>query len=112
MPGPRKSTVKRQKRRSYNRRAHLKTRYGMTLEFFLEQEAKGCPICGFPKKPRNKNFHVDHNHKNDRIRGVICSRCNMGLAKFGDNAARLRAAADYLDTDGVIEPPIYMPKED
>jgi hypothetical protein len=84
----------------------------MSLEDFNKWEAQGCAICGFEKKPRNKSFHVDHNHKNNRIRGVLCYRCNIGLAKFRDNADVLRAAAEYIEADGIIVPPMYMPEEE
>jgi hypothetical protein len=40
------------------------------------------------------------------IRGLLCSRCNPGLINFRDNPARLRAAADYVESfTSIIEVP-------
>lgn len=40
---------------------------------------------------------VDHDHKTGQIRGVLCGRCNTALGKFGDDPARLRRAAEYVE---------------
>lgn len=54
--------------------------------------AAQCELCG-----AREYLHVDHDHITGRIRGTLCVRCNTGLGKFGDNPARLRAAAAYLE---------------
>lgn len=64
----------------------------------LEQQGGRCAICrtdspGF----KRKNWHSDHCHQSGVTRGVLCARCNIALGYMKDDAARLRAAADYLD---------------
>jgi hypothetical protein len=66
------------------------------FEVIARHQGGGCAICGSPPK-EGKNLHVDHAHDTGLVRGLLCSRDNAALAKFRDNAALLRAAADYLD---------------
>ncbi len=35
-----------------------------------------CAICKKPRSAFKNNLSVDHNHKTDRIRGLLCYRCN------------------------------------
>lgn len=51
-----------------------------------------CAICG-----RADPSHWDHDHQTGVWRELLCRGCNIGLGHFGDDPARLRAAADYLE---------------
>ena len=54
-----------------------------------------CPICLKPMyKSRSKAF--DHNHLTGQFRGIICSSCNTGLGRFGDDPETLQRALEYL----------------
>jgi hypothetical protein len=86
-------------------RASLK-RVGATPEHYHAQvEAQGdvCAICGKPERAMNnagtavRRLALDHNHTTGQLRGALCSPCNLALGAFGDDAALVRAAADYLD---------------
>lgn len=80
-----------------NLRVSLKHLYGLTLEEYkdMEEEQGGrCAICG--EVPDRHRLYVDHDHKTGEVRGLLCSRCNMGLGQFRDNPRFLEAALDYL----------------
>lgn len=67
----------------------------------LKNQNNRCAIC--KKKETVKLFgkvkalHVDHCHRTNGFRGLLCSECNMGLGKFKDNPDLLRIAAAYLE---------------
>ena len=63
------------------------------------KQQNGCAICHI-STPRGKNtWHVDHNHKTGRVRGVLCITCNIALGMLHDDPDRARAAAYYLELD-------------
>ena len=77
--------------------------YGLSLEQevkLLELQNNCCAIC-------NKNFetaadyHVDHCHGTNKIRGLLCPGCNKGLGLFKDNPEALKQAAFYVESQGV-----------
>jgi hypothetical protein len=54
-----------------------------------------CAICR--QRDNGKRLAVDHSHATGRVRGLLCFSCNTGIGKLGDDPARLRLAADYLE---------------
>lgn len=69
-----------------------------------------CQCCGADaSRGRYGQFHVDHDHWTDEVRGVLCSDCNH-LLGFADNRVeRLLSGADYLERyAGLIR--FYAPK--
>lgn len=60
----------------------------------LEAQGGACAVC---KEPLGSRFHVDHDHTTGEVRGLTHSACNAALGVFGDDPARLRAAADYIE---------------
>jgi predicted nucleic acid-binding Zn ribbon protein len=79
--------------------SNRKRLYGITQpEFDARLVAQGgrCAICGSAEPGGKGGFALDHDHATDRVRGLLCTNCNMGLGRFRDDPALLRAAADYL----------------
>ena len=63
---------------------------------FLFKKQKGlCKICGKSPKP-NTRLSIDHCHKNQVIRGLLCSNCNTALGLFKDNNKNMHRAINYL----------------
>jgi 5-methylcytosine-specific restriction endonuclease McrA len=76
------------------RASALKKQYGITYEEYedmLRQQEGKCVICG-----EVRLLHVDHCHKTNRVRGLLCSSCNGGLGMFKDNKQTLAKAIEYL----------------
>lgn len=84
------------------KRAYRLKRYGLTPEQYdvlLTQQGGVCAICGTdePGGRWGTMFSVDHDHASGAVRGLLCGGCNLVLGHAKDDAARLRAAARYLE---------------
>jgi len=64
-----------------------------------------CAICRQPeisiRMGRIRNLAIDHNHTTDKVRGLLCNRCNRGLGYFLDRSALLEAAVSYLKLENL-----------
>ena len=62
-------------------------------DLLSERQGGLCKCCG---RELTRNRVLDHCHRTNRIRGVICNACNTGLGMFRDDVATLSAAITYL----------------
>jgi hypothetical protein len=60
---------------------------------FSTRALNGCEICG---GSTSKAIGLDHCHKTNKPRGMLCSKCNAGLGQFQDSSELLKKAAEYL----------------
>lgn len=91
------------KERRISKKSWFNTRYGLTLEeidAMIARQNGFCAICGEVPRADAKGrvFRVDHDHGTGSVRDLLCNGCNRGLGFFSDCAARLRKAAEYLET--------------
>lgn len=56
-----------------------------------------CAICENELPEEASKAHVDHCHKTNKIRGILCFNCNVGLGHFKDNPNYLERAINYLN---------------
>lgn len=86
------------------RRWHLKSNYGLTTEAFdamVASQGGGCAICGIKPEtgvPKTRMV-VDHCHKTNTVRGILCNLCNTAIGKFHDNVSKLESAIRYLKNE-------------
>jgi hypothetical protein len=69
----------------------------------LEDQNNKCKICNTEVeiaegrgKFKNNTAVVDHCHTTNKIRGILCSKCNTGLGDFRDQKELLFKAFTYL----------------
>ena len=68
----------------------------------LVEQNNCCAICGVEATDVKRELSVDHNHETNKIRGLLCGNCNIGLGNFRDSTTLLSVAIEYLErTDGV-----------
>jgi hypothetical protein len=56
-----------------------------------------CAICKTPVPNTKKGWNTDHDHKTNKVRGVLCGRCNSILGYAGERSEILQAAIAYLE---------------
>ena len=81
-----------------NRLYQKKHRYNLTPEEYnnlFQIQNNRCAICN---KEFNENLkaYVDHNHSTNKIRGLLCSKCNSLLGFADDDIEILQNAIKYL----------------
>lgn len=71
-------------------------------ELFFQEQARiqegKCFICG------NYRLIVDHCHKTDVMRGLLCSWCNSGIGYFKESPRLLLKAVEYLNREAPEQP--------
>ncbi len=78
----------------YNEMESWRRRYGLSREEYMrmyEDQEGRCFICGEEKK-----LHVDHDHRTNKVRALICHECNSVLGYSRENPAILQAGIEYL----------------
>ena len=75
-------------------------RYGISLDDMNKMLQAGCSICGSFDK-----LIIDHDHSccdkqnyscGKCVRGVLCNKCNLGLAHFEDSIDKMLSAIEYI----------------
>lgn len=82
-------------------------RYGLTPDAFdamLAAQGGTCAICRASEPGGRGVWHVDHDHScharkqacSKCRRGLLCSRCNIGIGNLRDDPVIIKAALDYI----------------
>lgn len=81
---------------------YLKSRYGISkkeYEKMLTDRNYKCDICEYIQ-PENatkmQNLYIDHCHNTNKVRGLLCFRCNSALGYLKDDIKILENTIKYL----------------
>lgn len=83
----------------------MKHDFGITREEYMSMYSHQhgcCAICGGQepivdsKTGKQRNLAIDHDHVTGKIRGLLCSRCNLVLGKVRDDVNLLATMIGYL----------------
>lgn len=81
---------------------NLKSHYGITIEQYDElykKQGGTCAVCGWVPTNigRYGKLCVDHSHTTNKVRGLLCHKCNLMLGKADDSIDKLQKAIAYLE---------------
>lgn len=74
--------------------------YGLEQDAYDEMVANGCSACG-----SRYRIHIDHDHATGKVRGALCSPCNVALGYMQDSPERLELLAAYARKHAAITNP-------
>ena len=88
---------------SYRICKHCRSKYRRIIDIsqkeydeILRTQNNECAICGKDAEEFKSALGVDHNYKTDKIRGLLCTNCNLGLGHFKDSLSNLHQALMYI----------------
>lgn len=83
----------------------IKKKYGLSIDqvnrMVVRQYGRclGCQDDLVLEGKWGERFHIDHDHKKNAVRGLLCHGCNTALGLTKEDPATLRRLMSYLDTD-------------
>ncbi len=95
-----------EKSRELIKNQQMKLKYGLERKDYdeiLHRQNNLCGICRTddPKTPFKGGFCIDHCHNSNRVRGLLCSRCNRVLGFVKDNVDILKNMIYYLNMNKI-----------
>ena len=80
------------------REIYFKRKYNLSYEDWLvmwESQNEKCAVCGnLFKKP--SDACVDHDHRTNKIRGLLCFKCNAAIGLLNDDPELTIKLTEYL----------------
>ncbi len=87
----------RMKARKSWRKSYLKMKYGLTGKKYEQMFNAQGGVCAICSGSEDRLLCVDHDHKTGKVRGLLCTQCNLMLGNSDDSPERLRLAIEYLE---------------
>ena len=95
-----------QARPAWSHQRDLARKYGLTPEGYQAMLVEQNGLCAICARPETKIDHrlgtlrrlaVDHCHSTEKVRGLLCSICNMSIGQIGESIVILRAMIAYIE---------------
>jgi len=89
----------KERRKVIIQKNNYKKRYGLSVEQkqeLIDNQDGKCAICTNDLKDTH-DVCVDHCHKTNKIRGILCRKCNLGIGHLNDSIEILKSAQKYLE---------------
>lgn len=99
-----KSLNSKERSRKRRQRTDLLKKFGINADQYdamLKEQNNVCAICSKPELC-NRLLAVDHNHVTKKVRGLLCTNCNMAIGKFQDSINNLKKAIEYMEREYVV----------
>lgn len=84
--------------------AERKRNYNISHEDYVDLLTKQHGVCACCFKPESTKFRgkfrqlcVDHNHKTGKIRGLLCSKCNIALGLLFEDTTVIQSLLRYVE---------------
>jgi len=71
--------------------------YGLSPSEFIRLLVKHNYCCAICKKPDSEKLTIDHNHKTNEVRGLLCRGCNTLVGYIETRSHLLETAKKYLE---------------
>ena len=68
----------------------------------IEKHGNKCAICNRPRTSFKNNLAVDHNHKTNKIRGLLCFYCNKRIVGRHTIATAKQILAYLIKYEGEV----------
>jgi len=77
----------------------LKHRHGLTAQNYddMLKEQKGCALCGIKTNKNGKALFVDHDHTTNKVRALLCARCNTMVGIIETQPNFIKKAVAYIN---------------
>ena len=84
----------------------VQRKYGLSYKDYMKMLEKQGGCCAnkeckatVPGAPGRSRFYIDHCHKTNVIRGLLCHQCNLALGHVNDDIEKLRGLILYLESN-------------
>jgi hypothetical protein len=77
---------------------YYKRNFGISVSDFermVREQDSRCAICDKQEKD-GRNLAVDHCHKTNKVRALLCGQCNMLLGRIENNPKLIKKMMIYL----------------
>jgi formate dehydrogenase maturation protein FdhE len=76
--------------------AKLKSKFGIDRVAYGKMLIEQNGVCAICKTPSVDYLCVDHNHKTNKVRSLLCNGCNTAIGMMRENVAIFESAIQYL----------------